>query len=40
MDERICDGHYYASSLKVFREIMRNPEQLDVPPTEIVEDID
>ncbi len=40
LDERICDGHYYASSLKVFREIMRNPQQLDAPPKEIIDDID
>lgn len=40
MDERICDGHYYASALKLFRELIRHPEQLDTPPAEIVPDID
>ena len=40
MDERICDGHYYASALKLFRELIRHPEQLDDPPAEIVKDID
>ena len=40
MDERICDGYYYASSMRVFKGILRNPWQLDVPPKEIVEDVD
>ena len=40
MDERICDGHYYASAFRVFNSMLRNPWQLDEPPTEIVEDID
>ena len=39
LDERICDGHYYASALKVFREIMKNPDLLDTP-AKVVEDID
>ena len=38
-DERICDGHYFASALKMFKEIMKNPEQLSQPPEKIVEDI-
>ena len=40
MDERICDGHYYASGLKYFRKVLSNPQMLDTPPEKIVEDID
>lgn len=40
MDERICDGYYYASAFRVLNGILRNPWQLDQAPTEIVEDVD
>ena len=40
MDERICDGYYYASAFRLFNGYLRNPWQLDVPPEEIVEDVD
>ena len=40
MDERICDGYYYASALRLFKGILRNPWQLDEAPKEIVEDVD
>lgn len=40
LDERICDGHYYATAFKYMREILKNPQVLDNPPDEIVEDID
>lgn len=40
MDERICDGHYYASAFRLFNGILRNPWQLDEAPKEIVEDVD
>lgn len=39
LDERICDGYYYASALKLLRNILRSPEQLDNPPETIVYDI-
>ncbi len=39
LDERICDGHYYASSFKYLLSIMQKPDQLDNPPENIVEDI-
>ncbi len=39
MDERICDGYYYASCLKLYKAILKDPWQLDAPPAEIVEDI-
>ena len=38
-DERICDGHYYATALKMFKKIIENPEQLLTPPESVVEDI-
>lgn len=38
-DERICDGHYYASAFKYLKNIFKNPEVLDNPPETIVEDI-
>ena len=40
VDERICDGYYYASLIKYFIRVMRNPEVLDYPPDEVVKDID
>lgn len=39
-DERICDGHYFASALKLFKSYIKNPEQLDLPPESVIEDID
>ncbi len=38
-DERICDGYYFASALRLMRSIMDDPAQLDMPPKEVVEDI-
>ena len=40
MDERIVDGFYYASGLKIFREYLKNPDKLDIPATEFPEDVD
>ena len=40
LDERIVDGYYYAAFFKHYRSILRNPEILDVPPQEIINDID
>ena len=39
-DERICDGFYYASAFKLFRRILEHPEQLELPPEQVIEDID
>ena len=39
-DERICDGYYYAAFLKSMRFYLKNPDKLDVPPAEVVPDID
>ena len=38
VDERICDGQYYADSFRMLRRILKKPEALEVPPTEFPED--
>ncbi|MBR6521504.1 MAG: 2-oxoglutarate dehydrogenase [Oscillospiraceae bacterium] len=38
-DERICDGHYYATAFKHIKHYLRNPHLLDEPVTP-VEDVD
>jgi len=40
MDERICDGHYYASALKTMKRFLKDPWRLDTPPETVIEDID
>ncbi len=37
-DERICDGQYYAESFRMLRRLLKKPQSLEVPPTEIPED--
>ena len=39
-DERTVDGFYYATVLKYFHKICRNPSQLNVPPEEVIRDVD
>lgn len=39
LDERICDGFYYASVLKYFLRLLSHPEVLDMPPETIERDI-
>lgn len=39
-DERICDGFYYASAIKMMRGFLKNPFQLDTPIEKVVRDID
>lgn len=39
LDERICDGYYYASVIKYFLSLLRHPEVLDQPPETIEQDI-
>ncbi len=39
-DERICDGHYYATAFKKLKRILENPDQLLLPPDIVVEDIE
>ncbi|MBE7049007.1 MAG: 2-oxo acid dehydrogenase subunit E2 [Ruminococcaceae bacterium] len=38
LDERICDGYYFAMAIKVFKHLMKNPELLLKPPAIIKED--
>lgn len=38
-DERICDGHYYASAVKDIKKYLLNPELLEIPPEKVIEDI-
>ncbi|MBQ4087613.1 MAG: 2-oxo acid dehydrogenase subunit E2 [Clostridia bacterium] len=38
-DERICDGHYYATAFKMLKRICEHPEQLLESPETVVEDI-
>ena len=39
LDERICDGFYYASLIKYFLRLLNHPEVLDTPPDTIEQDI-
>lgn len=39
-DERICDGCYFASGLKLFRGYLARPALLDFPPKEVIVDVD
>ena len=38
-DERICDGFYYASSFRLFKRYVENPELLETPPEQVYDDI-
>ncbi len=38
VDERICDGYYFAKTFRDFRKLIRNPEQLLVPPENVPAD--
>ncbi|MBR3848320.1 MAG: 2-oxo acid dehydrogenase subunit E2 [Oscillospiraceae bacterium] len=38
LDERICDGYYFASAIKLFKYYVKHPEMLLSPPEEISED--
>ena len=40
LDERIVDGYYYATFFKYYRRLLAKPEVLDLPPEEVVKDID
>ena len=39
LDERICDGFYYASIMKYLKRIFNDPQRLDAPPETVVQDI-
>lgn len=40
LDERICDGYYYASGFKIMKRMLETPELLDTEMTQYTEDID
>ena len=40
LDERICDGYYYASAFKIMKRYLLHPELLDTEMTDFTEDID
>ena len=40
LDERIADGYYYAAFFKHYKRLIAHPEILDVPPEEVIPDID
>ena len=40
LDERICDGYYYASAFKRIKRYLVRPELLDQPATVVNEDVD
>lgn len=39
-DERVVDGHYYASAFKLYRNLLKHPEVLENPPETVVEDVE
>ena len=39
-DERICDGFYFASALKLIRKFVASPALLTTPPETVLDDID
>lgn len=38
LDERVCDGYYYAKSMREFARLLHNPELLLTPPDEVILD--
>jgi len=40
LDERTVDGFYYATVLKTFNRLLQHPERLDVPPENVLMDVD
>ena len=40
VDERICDGFMFSQAFKVFKELLKNPEKLDLSPDVVLYDID
>lgn len=38
LDERVCDGYYYAKSMREFARYINNPELLLTPPAEVILD--
>lgn len=40
MDERICDGYYFSRVLRTFNRIIKDPSVLNLPPDNVVNDVD
>lgn len=40
IDERINDGFYFAGAFKLFKKLVEHPERLELPPEQVVEDVD
>ncbi|MCL2151497.1 MAG: hypothetical protein FWH57_00820 [Oscillospiraceae bacterium] len=40
VDERICDGFYFSQAFKMLKSVLRQPELLETPPIEVVEDVE
>lgn len=39
-DERIVDGHYFATAFRLYRSLLKHPELLEDPPEKVVEDVE
>lgn len=39
VDERICDGYYHASAIKLFCKYLKHPELLEIPPESLPDEI-
>ena len=39
LDERICDGYYFATAYKYLKRFFKNPALLELPPETVIEDI-
>lgn len=39
-DERIVDGHYYASAFKLYKSLIQHPERLEFPPDSVEYDVE
>ncbi len=39
-DERIVDGHYFATAFKLYRNLIKKPDALDQPPEQVYDDVD
>jgi hypothetical protein len=37
-DERISDGLFFASAFKLYRNLIKHPDQLELPPEKVIED--
>lgn len=40
LDERICDGYYFATAYKYLKRFFKNPALLELPPETVIEDIE